>query len=104
MIILASQSSSRRAMLEAAGVAFTSRPAHLDERAIEAGLSGAAPDRVALALAEAKALAVSRGMSTLAQAGQELIARGVTTRAEVTRVIETVGEEDVASLRPEARA
>ncbi|MCC6229990.1 MAG: type II/IV secretion system protein [Phycisphaerales bacterium] len=53
---------------------------------------------------EIKALAVSRGMTTLAQAGQELIARGVTTRAEVTRVIETVDEEDVASLRPEARA
>lgn len=60
MIVLASQSSSRRAMLEAAGVAFTSRPAYLDERALEAGLVGAAPEAVALALAEAKALAVSR--------------------------------------------
>ena len=46
-------------MLQAAGVAFTARPAHLDERAIEAALVGAAPDRIALALAEAKALAVS---------------------------------------------
>ena len=53
---------------------------------------------------EIKALAVSRGMTTLAQAGQDLISCGVTTRAEVTRVIETVDEEDVASLRPEARA
>jgi septum formation protein len=59
MIILASQSSSRRAMLEAAGVAFMPRPAHLDERALEAGLVGAPPAAVALALAEAKALAVS---------------------------------------------
>ena len=59
MIVLASQSSSRRAMLQAAGVAFTARPAHLDERAIEAALVGAAPDGIALALAEAKALAVS---------------------------------------------
>ncbi|MCC6828361.1 MAG: Maf family protein [Novosphingobium sp.] len=59
MIVLASQSSSRRAMLEAAGVAFAARPAHLDERALEAGLAGAAPDRIALALAEAKALAVA---------------------------------------------
>lgn len=59
MIILASQSASRRAMLEAAGVPFTALPAHVDERAIEAGLDGAAPDAVALALAAAKALAVS---------------------------------------------
>lgn len=47
---------------------------------------------------EIKALAASRGMTTLAQAGRELIARGVTTKAEVTRVIETVDEEDVAAF------
>lgn len=46
-------------MLEAAGIAFEAVPADLDERALEAGLVGAAPDTVALALAEAKALAVS---------------------------------------------
>jgi septum formation protein len=61
MIVLASQSASRKAMLEAAGVAFEAAPAHLDERAIEARLAGAAPDAVALALAEAKAMAVSAG-------------------------------------------
>jgi septum formation protein len=59
MIILASKSASRRAMLEAAGVAFTAVPADVDERAIESGLVGAAPGEVALALAESKALAVS---------------------------------------------
>ena len=58
-LILASQSASRRAMLEAAGVAFEAMPADLDERALEASLAGAAPAAVALALAEAKALAVS---------------------------------------------
>jgi septum formation protein len=58
-LILASQSGSRRAMLEAAGVPFEAVPAALDERALEAGLQGAAPDTIALALAEAKALAVS---------------------------------------------
>ena len=63
MIILASQSASRRAMLEAAGVAFTARPAALDERALEAGLGAAPPAAVALALAEAKALAVSRAVA-----------------------------------------
>lgn len=59
MIVLASKSASRRAMLEAAGVAFESVPAALDERALEAQLAGAAPGEVARALAEAKALAVT---------------------------------------------
>ncbi|MBA3055812.1 MAG: septum formation protein Maf [Sphingomonadales bacterium] len=59
MIILASQSASRRAMLEAAGVPFMALPAQVDERAIEDGLTGAAPPEVATTLARAKALAVS---------------------------------------------
>lgn len=58
MIVLASKSASRRAMLEAAGVDFEARAADVDERAIEAELAGARPDQVALALAKAKALAV----------------------------------------------
>lgn len=59
MIVLASQSASRQAMLRAAGVPFTARPARLDERALEQGLAGQEPARIALALAGAKALAVS---------------------------------------------
>lgn len=59
MIILASQSGSRRAMLEAAGVPFMALPAKVDERAIEAGLVGASADEVAVTLARAKARAVS---------------------------------------------
>ena len=58
-LILASHSQSRRAMLDAAGVAYQAVPAALDERALEAGLTGADAAQVALALAEAKALAVS---------------------------------------------
>ncbi len=58
-VILASQSASRRAMLDAAGVAYAAFPADLDERALESGLSGASAPEVALALARAKALAVS---------------------------------------------
>jgi septum formation protein len=58
-LVLASKSASRQAMLEAAGVAFECAPADLDERALEASLVGALPDAVALALAEAKALAVA---------------------------------------------
>ena len=58
-LILASQSASRRAMLDAAGVAHQAIPAHVDERAIEAALADASAPDIALALAEAKALAVS---------------------------------------------
>jgi septum formation protein len=61
MLILASQSASRKAMLEAAGVAFTCCPAAIDERAVESLLENEAPGETALALAEAKALAVSAG-------------------------------------------
>lgn len=57
MIVLASQSQSRRAMLEAAGVVFETATAAIDERVLEASLVGAAPAAVATALAEAKALA-----------------------------------------------
>lgn len=60
-LILASQSASRRAMLDAAGIAYEAVPAHLDERALEASLAGAPPAEVARTLAEAKALAVAPG-------------------------------------------
>lgn len=61
-LILASASASRRAMLEAAGVAFEAIPAAIDERAVEEELAGCATAPpaadVARALAEAKALAI----------------------------------------------
>ncbi|WP_114521204.1 Maf family protein [Altererythrobacter sp. ZODW24] len=60
MIILASKSASRRAMLDAAGVEYEAVPADVDERALEAQLADAPPADVAIALAEAKALAVSQ--------------------------------------------
>ncbi|MGF7154032.1 Maf family protein [Novosphingobium gossypii] len=63
MIVLASQSGSRRAMFSAAGIPFTAQPAHVDERALEAALGDALPADVALALAQAKAQDVSRGTS-----------------------------------------
>lgn len=61
-IVLASQSASRRAMLEAAGVAFVTHPARIDERAIEAGCGGMAAGEVALLLARTKALAVANAL------------------------------------------
>lgn len=62
-LVLASQSASRRAMLEAAGVEFRCEPANVDERAIEAAAGAAAAGEVARLLAEAKATAVSSGDS-----------------------------------------
>lgn len=59
-MILASQSASRRTMLSDAGVAFEAHPASLDERALEAGLSGRPAGDIACELAKAKALAVGR--------------------------------------------
>lgn len=58
-LLLASKSASRQAMLAAAGVKYEVRPAQIDERALEAGLAGSTAAEVALALAAAKALAVS---------------------------------------------
>lgn len=58
-LILASKSASRRAMLDAAGVAYHSIPADIDERAVEAGLEDASPPEIAEALAVAKAAAVA---------------------------------------------
>lgn len=57
-LVLASQSASRRAMLDAAGIRHEAIPAYLDERSLEASLHGSPPELIALALAEAKALAV----------------------------------------------
>ncbi len=61
-LILASQSAARRAMLSAAGVPHEALPAHVDEDAITAGLMAeqASPERIADALAEVKALKISR--------------------------------------------
>lgn len=57
-LVLASKSGSRQAMLTAAGVPFEVRPGAVDERAVEAAMGDAAPAEIALALAQAKALAV----------------------------------------------
>lgn len=60
MLILASTSATRKALLSGAGLQFESSPAPIDERAEEAAVLGKGPAAVAQHLAEAKALAVSR--------------------------------------------
>ena len=59
-LVLASASQSRKALLTAAGVAFTADPADLDEDALMAALKGREDAAVARSLAEQKALTVSR--------------------------------------------
>ncbi|MCF8882999.1 Maf family nucleotide pyrophosphatase [Erythrobacter sp. SN021] len=62
-LILASNSASRKAMLEAAGIAFTAKGADVDERALETEMDGAEPGEIVQALAAAKAAAVSNGQA-----------------------------------------
>ena len=61
MLILASQSQTRKALLEQAGLAFVTAPARLDERALEQAALDAGGDGrdVALLLAQHKARAVA---------------------------------------------
>lgn len=59
-LILASKSAARRAMLDNAGVAFEIRVANVDEEAIKAVSGDLDAAALAVRLAEAKALAVSR--------------------------------------------
>jgi septum formation protein len=75
MIILASQSAARRAMLTAAGVAHEARPAHVDEEGVsEALLAGkASADRIADALAELKAVKISRSQPTALVIGADSV-------------------------------
>jgi septum formation protein len=59
-LVLASKSAVRTRLLAAAGVKFEAVDSGLDEADAKAGLAGLTPDAVALALAEAKALRVSK--------------------------------------------
>jgi septum formation protein len=61
MLILASRSETRKDLLRRAGLRFVAEPAAIDERAVETAALAAGADgrRVALALAEAKAVAVA---------------------------------------------
>jgi septum formation protein len=58
-LILASNSASRRAMLDGAGVPHEACAADVDESAIKQAMAGQPTSAIALALAQAKAMAVS---------------------------------------------
>lgn len=76
-LVLASQSASRRAMLDAAGVAHKALPALVDEASAKESLlaEGTSPRDLADALAELKALKVSRmAPQALVLGGDSLVA------------------------------
>lgn len=64
LLVLASSSPFRRMLMDNAGLAFQAMAADIDERGIERGLeeTNARPDQVAVELARAKAVDVSRRM------------------------------------------
>ena len=63
MLILASQSSTRKALLEQAGLRFSTVPASIDERGLETATiaNGGGGREVALLLAREKAVSVAKG-------------------------------------------
>ncbi|MEZ6022754.1 MAG: Maf family protein [Hyphomonadaceae bacterium] len=75
-LILASGSAARRRMLEGAGLAFTSESPRVDEEAAKASLraAGLKPRDQADALAELKALSVSRGKPEFVIGGDQMLA------------------------------
>jgi septum formation protein len=75
VITLASTSPARATMLAAAGVDFTAEAPHVDEAAIKAGLAaeGARADRIADALAETKAVKVSRRVAGLVLGADQVL-------------------------------
>ncbi len=74
-VILASQSASRRAMLDAAAVAYEAMPAHVDESAVKDALlaEGHGPRQVADALAELKAVKISLAHSAALVVGSDSV-------------------------------
>lgn len=91
-LILASKSASRRAMLDAAGVAYESIPADIDERGVEAGLTGAEPADVAEALAVAKAAAVAVLHPQALVLGSDSLVTVEGRRFDKPRSVEEAGE------------
>ncbi|QDX27107.1 Maf-like protein [Sphingomonas suaedae] len=74
MIVLASTSASRRAMLTAAGVPHEALAANVDEEAVKAALGDVAPRDLADALAEMKAVKVSQRVpGTLVLGGDSVV-------------------------------
>lgn len=79
MLILASSSPARNALLAATGLRFAASPARIDERALEAAIvgKGGGPEDVATGLAMAKALEVAgRHSNALVIGADQVLALG----------------------------
>lgn len=104
-LILASKSASRRAMLDAAGIAYDVAAADVDEAAIKAALlvEGQGSRNIADALAELKALKVSRalpaalviGSDSLVSVGGELFDKPENRAAAADHLTRFSGSEMV---------
>lgn len=77
-LVLASGSAARRQLLEAAGMVFTVEPPRIDEEAVKASLraEGLKPRDQAGALAELKALSVSRARPGFVIGADQMLALG----------------------------
>jgi len=88
-LVLASQSRSRRALMEAAGLPIEVCPADLDERGIEAAAASADPAAVARLLARLKAQHVSASRpGCLVVGADQTLALGVSRLAKPADLIE----------------
>jgi septum formation protein len=92
-LILASQSASRRAMLDAAGVAYTAEPARVDEDGVKAAMVGQLPRDIADALAELKAIKVSQAHPGALVLGSD----SLVALADGTLLDKPVSREDAAN-------
>ena len=93
MIVLASQSESRRAMLDAAGVDYAAEPAHVDEDGVKAAMAGQPPRDIADALAELKALKVSAAQPQALVLGSD----SIVALADGTLLDKPVTRDDAAA-------
>ena len=91
-LILASQSASRRAMLDAAGIAYAAEPARVDEDGVKAAMTGQPPRDVADALAELKAIKVSQTYPGALVLGSD----SIVALADGTLLDKPVSREDAA--------
>jgi septum formation protein len=91
-LILASQSASRRAMLDAAGVVYTAEPARIDEDGVKAAMAGQPPRDIADALAQLKALKVSQANPTALVLGSD----SLVALADGTLLDKPVSRDDAA--------
>lgn len=98
MLILASRSKARQAMLQAAGIPFEARPARIDEASVKDALrqEGHPPRAVADALAELKALRIRApdlvlGCDQVLDHDGAILSRPDTPEAAIERLTELAG-------------